>query len=159
MRKETLLWLAIGLLAVLNFATLGFLVLHRPPHPSGGGPRQADRLIVETLGLGEAQRARFGVLKRQHHDQISQLDAAYAETSAAYFQHLNDSLPPARKDSLERELGRIQARKAAVTFAHFEQLKALCTAEQRPRFAALVPELLRLILPDEKKAPPPEGKP
>lgn len=159
MKKETLLLGAVGLLVALNLATLGFMALNRPPHPPRGGPRQADRLIVETLGLDEAQRARFNVLKREHRAHINALDAAYAETSAAYFQQLNGPALPARKDSLERELGRIQSQKAAVTLAHFEQLKALCTPEQRSRFAAFVPDLLRLLLPGEKKGPPPEGRP
>ena len=138
MKKQTLLLWLVGLLVVLNLATLGFLVWRRPPH---GGPRQADRLIVETLGLDAAQRARFEVLKRGHHEQIVGLDAAYARTSAAYFRLLDGEATATQKDSLEQELGRIQARKAAVTFAHFEDLK-----------------LLRLIVPNEKKMPPPEGR-
>jgi hypothetical protein len=158
MKKETLLLYTVGLLVALNLATLGFLVWHRPPRPPRSDPRRADRLIVETLGLDDAQRARFGALKGEHHAQILHLDAAYARTSEAYFRLLDGPAQPARKDSLERELGRLQAQKAVVTYAHFQALKALCTPAQRPRFAALVPELLRLILPDEKKGPPPEGR-
>ncbi|MCY7352540.1 MAG: hypothetical protein LH606_18095 [Cytophagaceae bacterium] len=158
MKKETLLLWAVGLLALLNLATLGFMVLNRPHRPPHEGPRRADRLIVETLGLDAAQRQQFDRLKREHHQAVTRLEATYAETSAQYFHLLDGPALPARRDSLERVLGSIQAQKAAVTFAHFEDLKALCTAEQRPRFAALVPELLRLILPAEKKGPPPEGK-
>lgn len=159
MKKETLLLWAVGLLVALNLATLGFMVWNRPHHPPRGGPRQVDRLIVETLGLDAAQRARFDVLKREHREQIVQLDAAYAEVSTAYFRQLSGAVLTTRKDSLERELGRIQAQKAAVTLAHFEQLKALCMPQQQARFAELVPDLLRLVLPDEKKGPPPEGRP
>lgn len=159
MKKETLLLLLVGVLVLLNLGTLGYLTLRRPPHPPHGGPHQVDRLIVETLRLNPAQQREFENLKREHREQIRRLDAAYAEASEQYFRLLDGPRDPARNDSLEAKMGRIQAQKAAVTFRHFSQLKALCDAEQRPRFAALVPELLRFLLPSEKKLPPPEGKP
>ncbi len=159
MKKETLLLLLVGVLVVLNLATLGYLTLRRPPRHPTGGPRQVDRLIVETLRLNPAQERQFEGLKREHRAQIRRLDEAYAEASEQYFRLLDGPGDAARNDSLEAALGRIQAQKAAVTFRHFRQLKALCDAEQRPRFTALVPELLRFLLPAEKKLPPPEGKP
>jgi len=158
MKKETLLLLLVGVLVLLNLATLGYLTLRRPPRGPYGGPRQIDRLIVETLRLNPAQQRQFESLKREHRGQIRRLDEEYAQVSEQYFRLLDDPTTTG-KASLETRLGRIQAQKAAVTFQHFSQLKGLCTEEQRPRFAALVPELLRFLLPEEKKLPPPEGKP
>ena len=125
MKKETLLLLLVGVLVVLNLATLGYLTLRRPPRHPNGEPRQVDRLIVETLHLNPAQQRQFEGLKREHRERINQLNEAYAQASGRYFRLINDPPDAARKDSLENTLGQIQAQKAAITFRHFSQLKAL----------------------------------
>lgn len=154
MKKETLLTVAVLALLLLNFGTLGVLLLRRPPHPPGGrGPERLDRQIVETLDLNAEQRQKFEQLKSAHHEQMLASEQAYRDALGNYFALLKaDTVPPAQRDSLQALLAHIQEERAGVTFQHFADLKALCSTEQQKRFADLLPDLMRVILPGN--APP-----
>lgn len=155
MKRETLLTTAVIALLFLNFGTLGFLIFRRPPHRAG--PDRLDRHIVEQLQLDAAQRQQFETLKQAHHRQMLVNEQAYADALRNYFDLLRqDTLVAAKRDSLQGVLTRIQNERASVTFQHFADLKALCTPEQKPRFEALLPELMQVILP-RKEHPP--GRP
>lgn len=157
MKKETLLTTAVIALLLLNFGTLGFLLLRRPPHPPGEGPGRLDRQIVEQLQLDAAQQQQFDLLKKAHRAQMQDFDRNYREALGNYFALLkNDTLLPAQHDSLQAALGRIQQDRVSVTFKHFQDLKTLCRPEQKQHFAALLPELMQVILP--RKNPPPPGR-
>jgi len=152
MKKETLLTVAVIALLLLNFGTLGFLLFRRPPHPPGAGPAALDQRIVATLQLDAAQQQQFEQLKRTHHQQMQASDGAYREALGNYFALLkNDSMAPAQRDSLQATLTGIQNERASVTFQHFTDLKALCRPDQRPRFEALLPELMQVILPHKNR--------
>lgn len=156
MKRETLLTIAVITLLLLNFGTLGFLLLGRAPHPAGTGPRPLDRKIVETLALDATQKQQFESLKRAHREQMRNSDQAYRAALENYFALLkNDMILPAQQDSLQAILSQIQGERARVTFQHFKDLKALCNAEQQKHFEALLPDLLQVILPPRPNAPAP----
>lgn len=155
MKRETLLTLAVIALLVLNFGTLGYLFFRRPPHPPGGGQRPLDRQIVQQLQLTDEQKQQFETLKKGHHEQMLAIEKSYRATMEEYFNLLkNDTIEPRLSDSLQAVLGAMQEERAKITLQHFKSLKALCNAEQQQQFAALIPELLEVILP-RKPFPPP----
>ncbi len=159
MKKETLLTTAVIALLLLNFGTLGYLFLQRPPHDRPGGPRKLDREIVETLQLNAAQQQQFEQLKTAHHEQMQTSDRAYRDALDNYFALLkNDSFVPARRDSLQAVLSQIQKDRVTVTFQHFSDLKALCSPEQRPHFAELLPNLMQVMLPRREQQGPPQSR-
>ncbi len=153
MKKETLLtWAVIGLL-LLNFGTLGYLFFRRPPHPPGSqSAHQLGLRIAETLHFTPEQQQEFDKRKRAHHEHILQLDKNYADALGDYFALLkNDSLVSAQHDSLLTVLSNIQKERATITFLHFNDLKSMCTPEQRQHFDTLVPELMQVILPPKNR--------
>lgn len=149
MKKETLLTVAVVALLLLNFGTLGALLLRRPPQPPGGrGHERLDRHIVESLDLNAGQRQKFEQLKSAHHEQMLANERAYRDALGDYFALLKaDTVAPAQRDSLQALLAHIQEERASVTFQHFSDLKALCSPEQQKRFTDLLPDLMRVILP------------
>jgi len=150
MKKETLLVITIVVLFLLNLSTLGFLFFRRPPHSPGAGA--LDRRIISTLQLDEAQQQRFEQLKKAHHEQMQASDRAYRDALNNYFGLLkSDSVASVQRDSLQAILTRIQNDRAAVTFQHFADLKALCRPEQKQDFDRLLPDLLQVILPHRNR--------
>ena len=159
MKKETLLTTAVIALLLLNFGILGFLFLQRPPHGREGRPDKLDRRIVETLQLDPAQQQQFERLKTAHHEQMMAGDQAYRNALDNYFALLkNESYLPAQRDSLQAVLSQIQKDRVTVTFQHFSDLKALCSAEQRQHFETLLPELMQVMLPQRDQASPPKNR-
>ena len=162
MKKESLLTTLVILLLIMNIGIVTFLVMHheheRPPHP--GGPPHVDRLIIETLKFDDEQKKKFEVMKHEHHEQMMRIDEEYKNVLEKYFSLLNDEkIKTVEKDSLEKEIGRLQLSKATVTLEHFRQLKALCKPEQQKHFQELIPELTKIILPHPPRdlPPPREG--
>lgn len=154
MKRETLLTTAVIALLLLNFGTLGFLLLRKPGHPPEG-PRRIDRQIVETLSLTDGQKQQFDQLKKAHHAQMLRSDQAYRSALENYFNQLkNDSVAPAVLDSLQAIALQIQRERSTITFQHFQELKALCTPEQRKAFDGLIPDLMNIILPQRPDGPP-----
>ena len=159
MKRESLLTTLVVLLLVLNAGIITFLALHHERPPSPGGPPHVDRLIIETLDFDENQKEKFNVLKREHHEQMMRIDGEYKNVLEQYFSLLNnDTVKQSEKDSLEREISRLQLSKATITMEHFRQLKALCKPGQAKRFNELIPELTKIILPHPHgDGPPHEG--
>lgn len=152
MKKEALLTTAVIALLLLNFGTLGFLFFYSSPHPPGPGRSQLDRQIVKQLRLDAGQQQQFEQLKSAHHRQMVANDHAYRNALENYFALLkNDSFAAGQRDSLQNILAGIQKERATVTFQHFVELKNLCSPEQKKEFDALLPELMRVILPSENR--------
>lgn len=151
MKKETLLTVAVIALLLLNFGILGFLLLRRSGPPEAGGRRKLDRQIVETLQLTSTQQQQFDQLKSAHHALMVANNQAYRVALGHYFDLLkNDTVVPAQRDSLQAILTKLQNERVDVTFQHFTDLKNLCTAEQRPSFNELLPNLLQVMLPPKR---------
>lgn len=159
MKRETLLTIAVILLLVLNFATLGFLVIGRSfvlhhHRPSGLG---VGVMISEQLNFTPVQNQKFELLKRAHRDSINRLDATYRQILTSYISLLTtDEHYSATKDSLEKELAKIDVLKADVTLSHFREVKNLTTAEQTKKFNELLPLLIEVIAPPPAPLPPPQ---
>lgn len=160
-RKNRFLILTVGILVMLNLLTLGMLWMDRhrggePLAPAGGGAPLIDAFLKETLKLTPEQWGAFEPLKQEHRRQMDLLTPALRADKHALFGLLaQDTVSDAEVKAL---LTRIAAQHRAidsVTYAHFRQVRALCTPEQRARFAAVAAELPRLLRPG---GPPREGR-
>lgn len=152
MKKETLLTTAVVALLLLNFGILGFLFLRPGPAAPKARQHQFDQQIVNRLQLDAKQQQTFEQLKTVHHKQMRAKDQAYRDALGNYFALLkNDTPDSAQQDSLQAILSQIQKDRTTITFQHFQDLKALCTPEQKERFSALLPELMQVILPKPPK--------
>lgn len=105
-----------------------------------------DTYLKHTLNLTPEQWAAFEPLKLEHRRQMDRFTPALRADKHALFDLLaKDTVPDAEVQIL---LGRIAARHRAidsVTFAHFRQVRALCSPEQQARFAAVAAELPLLL--------------
>ena len=139
----------------INLGLVVFLVLGagRPPHgpgPNGGPPGPnggVAQLLIEELHLDTRQQQAFATLRNAHHNHMQRLNDSLAVAMDAYLGLL--ALPLAQRDTagLQQRIARCQTQKASLTFAHFAQVRALCTPAQRQTFDALLPRLKEVMLP------------
>ncbi len=154
MKRDNILTVSVVLLLLLNFGTLGYLFFSKHHGPR---PPRVDKIIIETLQWNEEQQQQFEKLKHEHRNSMNQLDEQNEEAAIKYFSLLNFSpIDTAQKSLLEKEMANIEAKKADITFRHFEDLKKICTPEQAKNFDALIPQLIEILLPPHpKKFPSP----
>lgn len=149
MKKEKFLWILITVLIVLNAGTLFFIISVRHPEPGN----RFDRTVIDKLQLNNDQIKQFDIMKREHHQNIIRLDEQMRSTYEKYFYLLNDTADSSQKDSLELILSNKQKEKIQITYQHFDNLKSICTKEQREKFNELVPLLMHVITPQKNPAP------
>lgn len=148
-REHILTWLVVFLI-VLNGAVL-FYFISKEQSPEPGPP---DRIIIEALQLDDQQRAEFDRLKGDHHHKIMALNDRFRLTMENYFLTLQTN--GEGKDSLEQLITDIEKERLSITYAHFEDIKKMCRADQLEKLNAFLPELIRLVgAPKPKKGGPP----
>jgi hypothetical protein len=166
MSREKLLTVSVVLLLLLNFGILGFLLLgHKPPPPPDGPgrPPHPGLPVVEKLHFDESQKTAFDQMKKEHHATMEKLDEQHEGILKQYFEMLGKSGNiQSQKDSLEHALASVEARRASVTFEHFNAVKAMCRPDQVSQFDDLIPDILQLLLkprgPQQGPPPPHRGR-
>ncbi|MBS1902929.1 MAG: periplasmic heavy metal sensor [Bacteroidetes bacterium] len=162
MKRDTLLTIAIVVLLVLNIGTISYLFISRPHHmppppppPMGerGPMMRPDELIRSTLGLSEAQDKQYAASIETHHSAMMKLDSEFRSAADRYFQMLRGNASQSDKDAALAAIGKAQSGKAEATYKHFEEIRALCTSEQQPKFDSIVPELTRMLLNQQPRGP------
>lgn len=130
-------WVAIGvtLLVLLNIGLMATIWLQRKDdgNSGDGGPKPGDNNPLATeLGFDSAQRRAFDTL-RAHHFALNQ---GYREQMRSlkdrYFNGIKTGNPP--NDALAGQMAALEVRIDSATYAHFAQVRGLCTDRQKEIF-------------------------
>lgn len=134
MNKTRFLTLAVAALVLLNIGMAAFFLSGKMPPD---GPR---KIIIERLRFDEKQVADYEKIIQKHRADIRQKEAEMmAARQAIYNQLLGEDF--SKKDSLVAQVGQLQTAVEQIHFAHFQDIKSLCRAEQKADFDALVGDL------------------
>lgn len=149
MEKTKLLTIAVIGLLVINFGTLGFLLLkgkeHRPPH---GGRPEPKYEIIEKLHFDAEQQKKYDKLIEWHQANIGETDDKIREAKNELYSQLSKPAVDIKvKDSLIAVINLNQKKIEEIHFKHFEDIKKLCHKDQLDDFNALSEELARLFAP------------
>lgn len=149
MEKTKLLTVAVIGLLVINFGTLGFLLLgpkgHRPPHEGRPEPKE---IIIEELHFDAAQQKEYAKLIQWHRGEIEKLDGNIRQAKNQLYSQLSQAETNVKaKDSLIAVINANQKQIEETHFKHFEDIKKLCHKDQMDDFNALTTELSRLFAP------------
>lgn len=150
MEKTKLLTVAVIGLLIINFGTLGFLILagpkgHRPPHDGPGEPKE---VIIDKLHFDAAQQKEYAKLIEWHHGEIERLDGNIRKAKNELYSQLSQAQTDIKtKDSLITVINATQKQIEETHFKHFEDIKKLCHKEQLEDFNALTEELSRIFAP------------
>ncbi len=152
MEKTKLLTIAVIALLLLNVGTLAFLVLHRP---HGGIPAHENHekgpadFIIRELNFNENQRVRFMNLVDAHRKSMNDLQKRDSENYDKLLDALGNNDTVFVNTTLH-VIGDTKAEGAKITFKHFEDVSAICTAEQKNKFKSVVHEALRMMAPPQR---------
>jgi protein CpxP len=146
MDKIKVLTFAVIALLLLNFATLGFLLLTGPKHNSRPPHREPKEIIINQLHLDATQQKAYQKLIDGHRETIDSLDHQIRGTkNKLYLQLKQTTVDVKTKDSLIEILASNQKKIEETHFKHFQDIKKLCTPEQMNRFDDLTEELSRIF--------------
>jgi hypothetical protein len=152
MSKERLLTLLVGVLAVLNVATVTMLLMggHRPPGPppppgpqGSGGPKG---VIIERLHFDADQIKAYDVLIDEHRSQIRDKDEAMMAARNQLYANLH-SVGSKAPDTLLANIAGLQRDVDSINYDHFGRVRALCHPDQLADFDALATDLADYFRP------------
>ena len=146
MDKIKVLSFAVILLLLLNFGTLGFLLLTGPKHDRRPPHRMPKEIIIDKLQLDAKQQTAYQKLIDWHRGTIDSLDHQIRVTkNKLYLQLTQKTVDIKTKDSLIAILANDQKKIEETHFKHFQDIKNLCKPEQLSLFDDLSEELSRIF--------------
>jgi protein CpxP len=149
MEKTKLLTISVIGLLIINFGTLGFLLLsrngNRPPH---GGRPEPKEVIIDKLHFDKEQQKEYAKLIQWHRGEITKLDGNIRRAKNELYSQLNlAEVDVVKNDSLIDAILYNQREIEEVHFKHFQDIKKLCNKDQIDDFNALTEELSRIFAP------------
>ncbi len=157
------LYILVGVLVLINTATLGFMWYTkarteqdvRPPRPES-----RNSFLVDELGLTGEQLNRFDTLKKKHHKEVLKITQQTKELKDGLFECIKTG-----DDAKAKEFaGRLAENNKAMellTYEHFKEVRGICNEEQKVKFDRILIELVRGLeaqSPPPLNAPPPEDR-
>jgi len=145
----------------LLLVNLVLLALFSFPSKPGVSQQGVKELISEVLAFTEEQKELFGEMAKNHRDLINELDKEEKTLIRQYFDNLNiDNKSQINNDSILEEISQVQQKKVSLTYAHFEELKSICTEEQLSDFDKIMDAMMQVLLgqSEELDIPPPSQR-
>lgn len=146
MDKIKVLTFAVIALLLLNFGTLGFLLITGTKHHPRQPHREPKEIIIDKLQLDDSQQVVYQKAIEWHRSTIESIDRQTRETkNRLYLQLLKTTVDINTKDSLISVLANNQKQIEQTHFKHFQDIKNLCKPEQMDCFYDLTQELSRIF--------------
>ncbi len=141
---------ALLILVLMNLGTLTALWLIRdyrqsPPSQTGAG---VVDFIVKELNFDSTQKKQLILLREDHQQKIKQVRRKNRDAKDVFFGLLKDS--SLSEDALNKAAiasAEFDAETAKLTFRHFQEIRKICTPEQRKKFDRVIAEVLRMMAP------------
>ncbi len=149
----------IGLLAS-NLLLAGYILSGKrhnaPPERWEGRPgmRGPRNLIIERLQFSDGQVREYDKMIRWHRGEIEKAEERIMHLKNELYATLNGPANPAVRDSLADAIANEQREIERIHYKHFEDIRGLCTEQQRPAFEELTREIASLFgRPPHKPGP------
>ena len=165
-KPKIYLFIIIALL-VLNFGTLSFMWLHKPPHPGpefmhDGMPHEREgnpgEFLIHELNLNESQKTEFKKLRDEHQTTMKQTLDDLKKNKDDLFKMLSSPVMDSSKlNQLTDNIAKGEKQIDLATFNHFQKVRALCDDNQKKKFDEIIGDVLKMMAPPgpEHDNPPP----
>ena len=142
MSKEKFLTVWVAFLLLLNIGIVAFLFFSRPQRP-----HELWKLVIDKVEFDEQQKQQYLAQRDEHRAGMNKLDDEFARVLNLYLNMLKENPNTETENSLADLLASIEKQKAKHTLLHFRKVRALCRKEQIEKFDAVIPELMKILLP------------
>jgi periplasmic protein CpxP/Spy len=147
--KNNWLKYLVAIALIINAATLIFFWYFRPPE-EGKRAMRPGRVLVEALKLEDNQQDIYQNLQHQHHqehDSLLQIIAAQRQVLYSQKQVANDTILT--------KIGLLQVEIERITYAHFKEIRKICTPEQQAKLDILLEKTVQnILMPKRQKTTP-----
>lgn len=129
-----------GVLIVMLFS--GRDKSQRPFERKGGFMEK----VSNDLGLEEEQKTAYFEMAKAHRLRMRNIHARHRELMQSYFQYLKD--PEINEEKIANTLEALvvlEEEKLLATYAHFNDLRGICTEEQKERFELIIDDLIKIF--------------
>jgi periplasmic protein CpxP/Spy len=151
MNKNKLIRIVAIVLLLTNIALLSFILLMKPKHPRGEGPRN---IIIEKLHFDRNQILKYDKLIFVHRAKIKKKEKEIIEIKNSLYLQLLEENNHLTIDSLQNRIGFVQTEIENIHYRHFEEIHQLCNNDQEKYYAELVKEIAKLF--SMHRRPPPQ---
>jgi protein CpxP len=149
--NRTLLISVIFILIALNLGLVFFMWYTQRPDKREGPTN--TKFLMERLHFTKEQEQQYLALQQQLGDSIEPIREQERKIHDRFFEMMHADKPDsALVASTIDSMGHIRSQIEYLTFAHFRQVRAMCTPEQQKKFDGLISETMRRMGP-----PPPHG--
>lgn len=167
--KNRLVGIVLVFLVLANIATLGVFWYYKihigaagqaTGHP-GDRRAQASAFIIKQVGFTAAQQKQYLSLVQQHQQQVRRIREQLHLAKDALFDSLSDTtITQPRIDELAAAIAALDKELDIQTYAHFKQVRAICTPEQKIKLDNCIKQVMRMMAPpaDERPGGPPRGE-
>jgi periplasmic protein CpxP/Spy len=149
MERKRFYYIIILVLILSNAFLINELVHQKSEGPRPGGRGKGSgipgprNLIIERLHFSDAQIEAYDELIVWHRANIEECDEEIITLKTALYSDLTvDSI---KRDSLLKELNKIQLKVEKIHLQHFADIEKLCQAEQKKYFEELSVDLAKLF--------------
>jgi len=147
------------ILLVLNIVLMTlFVMAPKPLRPESGRSQSSIKdEISSELGFTEEQKVRFDEMAMNHREAIRNLEGQERSLMKSFFGRLVSENTNQEKEILLGQIVQLERDKIEITYAHFEELKGICTGEQLTRFDKVLSRIVPILI-NSPGAPPPGGR-
>jgi len=134
-------------LLVVNIFTLVLLWKHKniePPHMGNTQlpPQQLFEFVTKELGLNDSQQNTYKLLREEHQKGQKKLQENIKMAKDSFYALLknnlvSDTLLSKENDKVAKSIAEIDL----YNFKHFQRVRAICIAEQKVKFDAILKEI------------------
>jgi hypothetical protein len=157
-KKNKYTVLVIVVLALLNIASISFILFSPIRHEFSVHKEPVDKFIERELHFSDVQKEQYAELRKhmfQHGDSMMALQAATMDELFRFIQR--DTVKPEDVRQKALLLGSFETDRSIGLVEHFHALRALCNPEQQQKFDLIIIDVLNHIR-DERKLPKPPNE-
>jgi hypothetical protein len=146
----------IGILIIANIAILAFFLSIKPPQKKEGN-NSNDKVSVndflkKDIKFSKEQMKQFDSLKKVHWKVAKPLFKGMTAVKDSFYIHISDSVVNDQflletSDSIAMRQKQLDLQ----MFAHFRNIRKLCTADQKPLYDSLVQDVIRKMMNPYRK--------